>query len=141
MPVAKNSRWKALHRFGPPTLMTLGVLWLVQGALARTHSHGVIIHNLSYDAGMVKAGSTVTDVVQITNLSPVPVEVAARPSCGCTVASIPEAQLSPLRVESLGFEVDTDGMGKGLQEKRILLTLRSGQQSWERVAVIRFQVR
>jgi len=46
MPVANNSRWKVLHRFGPPMLITLGVLWVVQGALAHTGSHGVIIRNL-----------------------------------------------------------------------------------------------
>lgn len=99
MPVAKNSRWKALHRFGPPTLIILGVLWVVQGALAHMSSHGLIIRNLNCDAGTVKAGSTVTDTVRIINLSPLPVEVDAQPGCGCTVASVPDKPLAPLHSE------------------------------------------
>ncbi len=140
MPVAKNSRWKVLHRFGPPTLITLGVLWLLQGALAHTGSHGVIIRNLNYDAGTVKAGSTVTDTVRIINLSPSPVEVDAQPGCGCTVASVPDKPLAPLHSELVKLEVDTDGMGKGQQQKGVLLEIQSGKRSWEQVATIKFFV-
>ena len=102
---------KALHRFGPPVLVTLGVLWLLQGALARTSSHGVIIQSLNYNAGAVKAGSTVTDTVRIINLSSQPIEIDAQPGCGCTVAEVPEKPLAPLHSEVVRLEVSTDGMG------------------------------
>ncbi len=140
MPVAKNSRWKALHRFGPPMLITLGVLWLLQGALAHTGNHGVIIRNLNYDAGTVKAGSTVTGTIRLINLSSAPVQVDARPGCGCTVADVPDKPVAPLHSEAIKLVVDTDGMGKGQQQKGVLLEMQAGAKSWQQVANIKFRV-
>lgn len=139
MPAANTNRWKVLHRFGPPMLITLGVLWLLQGALARTSNHGVIIHNLNFDAGTVKAGTTVTDTVRIINLSSSPVEVDAQPSCGCTVAEVQDKPLVPLHSELVRLDVDTDGLKKGQQQKYVLLKMHSGTKSWEQVASIRFR--
>jgi len=140
MPVAKNSRWKALHRFGPPMLITLGVLWVVQGALAHTGSHGVIIRNLNYDAGTVKAGATVTDIVRIINLSSTPVEVDAQPGCGCTVVSVPDKPLAPLHSEVVKLAVDTEGMKPGNQQKSVLLEIQSSKHSWKQITTIKFFV-
>ena len=141
MQPATTRRWDWLHRFGPPMLITLGVLWLMQGALAHTGNHGVIIRNLNYDAGTVKAGSTVTDTVQLIDLSSSPVEVDAQPGCGCTVAEVPEKPLAPLHSEIVKLEVDTDGMSKKMQQKEVLIQMQSGQKLWEQVAHIKFQVK
>lgn len=140
MPVAKNSRWKALHRFGPPMLITLGVLWLLQGALARTGSHGVIIRNMNYDAGAVKAGSIVTDTVRLINLSSTPVEVDAQPGCGCTAVDVADMPLAPLHSEAVKLEIDTAGMRKEAQKKGVLLRLHSRQKVWEQVVTVNFLV-
>ncbi len=140
MSVAKNSHWKVLHRFGPPTLITLGVLWLLQGALAHTGSHGVIIRNLNYDAGTVKAGATVTNIVRIINLSSSPVEVDAQPGCGCTDVEVPDKPLAPLHSEVVKMAVDTDGMKPGNQRKGVVLQLSIGKTSWQQVADVAFCV-
>ena len=141
MQTAAPRSMKALHRFGPPVLVTLGVLWLLQGALARTSSHGVIIQSLNYNAGAVKAGSTVTDTVRIINLSSQPIEIDAQPGCGCTVAEVPEKPLAPLHSEVVRLEVSTDGMGKGELEKGVVFKMQSGNIAWERVATVKFRLR
>ena len=140
MPAARANALKAIHRLGPPTLIILGVLWVLQSALAHTPGHGVIIRNLNYDAGTVKAGSTVTDTVRVVNLSSVPVEVDAQPGCGCTVASVPQKFLAPLHSEIISLEVDTDGIRKGAQEKRVLLRLQAGPRTWQRLALVIFRI-
>ncbi len=140
MPAARANALKALHRLGPPTLIILGVLWVLQSALAHTPGHGVIIRNLSYDAGTVKAGSMVTDTVRLINLSSVPVEVDAQPGCGCTVASVPEKPLAPLQSELVKLEVDTYGISKGQQAKAVIIRLHSNQKTWQQVGTIRFRL-
>lgn len=140
MPVANNNRLKALHRFGPPMLMTLGVLWLLQGALARTSNHGVIIRNLSYNAGAIKPGTYIHDTVHLTNLSTRTVSVDALPACGCTVADIPFRPLAPFHSEDVSFEVDTTGMAMGQQKKLVLMHLSSGSKDWQAVAAIKFHL-
>lgn len=140
MPAARATAVKALHRLGPPTLIILGSLWLLQSVFAHTKSHGVIIQNLNYDAGNVKAGSTVTDTVRLINMSSVTVMVDAQPGCGCTVANLPNKPLSSMSNESVRLEIDTEGMKKGLQSKAVLLTMQSGNQVWTRLAVIKFKV-
>lgn len=138
MPIAAPRRWKALHRFGPPVLVTLGVLWLLQGALARTSSHGVIIRHLSYNAGAVKPGTYIHDTVHLINLSARTISVDALPACGCTVADIPFQPLAPFQSEDISFEVDTTGMAVGQQKKSVLMHLNSGSTDWQAVAVITF---
>lgn len=141
MPVANNSRWKVLHRFGPPMLITLGVLWLLQGVLAHTGNHGVIIRNLDYDAGRVKGGAVVTDTVRLTNLSFAPVDVSVQPSCGCTVADVPEQPVPALHGSAIKLTVDTTGMTKGAQVKKVLLRMQGERHTWEQIATIRFSLR
>ncbi len=141
MQAARTNAVKALHRFGPPTLICLGSLWLLQAAFAHTGSHGVLIRNLSYDAGAVKSGATVTDAVRLINLSSAPVEVDAQPGCGCTVASVPDKPLAPLRSESVKLQVNTEGMKNGPQKREVLLQMWSGARMWQRVATIKFSVR
>ena len=131
-------RQVSLSRIGPPTLIVLGSLWLLQSVFAHTGSHGVVIRSLNYDAGTVKAGSTVTDNVRLINLSSQPVEVDAQPGCGCTVADVPDKPLAPLHSEVVKLEVDTDGMEKGPQQKVVLLQLQSAQKEWEPIANINF---
>lgn len=140
MPAARATAVKALHRLGPPTLIILGVLWVLQSALAHTPGHGVIIHNLNYDAGTVKAGSTVTSVVHVINLSPVPVDVDAQPTCGCTLATLLNAPLPPLHSENVKIEIETDGMERGTQKKITSIHMHSGKETWEQVAQVTFQV-
>ena len=133
-------RFLFLHRFGPPTLIVLGSLWLLQSVFAHTGSHGVIIRNLNFDAGSVKSGSTVTDNVRLINLSSQPVEVDAQPGCGCTVADVPDKPLAPLHSEIVKLEVDTDGV-KGAATKKVLFDLHSNHQEWEQVAEVKFHVK
>ena len=140
MQAARTNAVKALHRFGPPTLIMLGSLWLLQAAFAHTGSHGVIIRNLSYDAGAVKSGTLIHDTVYLTNLSVQPVSVDALPACGCTVADIPFRPLSPLHSEDVGFEIDTAGMAVGPQRKLVLVHLHSGSKDWQILASIKFQL-
>jgi len=141
MQAARTNAVKALHRFGPPTLIMLGSLWVLQAVFAHTGGHGVIIRNLSYDAGIVKVGSTVTDRVQLINLSSVPLGVGAQPGCGCTVASVPDKPLAPLRSEAVKLQVNTEGMKNGPQKREVLLQIRSGARMWQRVATVKFSVR
>lgn len=141
MPVAKLNRLKMLHRIVPPMLITLGLLWLLQGALARTGNHGVIIRNLNYDAGTVKAGSTVTDTVRLINLSSQPVEVDAQPGCGCTVVYQPIASINPFHSQTVKAEVNVEGGGPATQEKAVLLQMRSQAKTWQQVALINFRIK
>lgn len=141
MQAARTKAIKAIHRFGPPTLIMLGSLWLLQAAFAHTGSHGVLLRNLRYDAGAVKGGSTVTDNVRLINLSSTPVEVYAQPGCGCTVADVPDKPLAPLHSEIVKLEVDTEGMKRGTQKKGVFLQMQSGQKNWKEVATIKFSVR
>ncbi len=140
MQAARTNAVKALHRFGPPTLICLGSLWLLQAAFAHTGSHGVLIRNLSYDAGAVKAGAMVTDTVRLINLSSTPVEVDAQPGCGCTVVDVADMPLAPLHSEAVKLEIDTAGMRKEAQKKGVLLRLRSGHKVWEQVVIVNFLV-
>jgi len=137
MPANSARRFAFLNRYGPPTLIMLGSLWLLQSVFAHTGSHGVIIHNLNYNAGTVKVGSIVTDNVRLINLSSQPVEVDAQPGCGCTVASVPDKPLAPMHSEVVKLEVDTDGM-QGAQQKGVILQMQAGQKSWEEVVTIKF---
>jgi len=141
MSANSTRRFAFLNRYGPPTLIMLESLWLLQSVFAHTGSHGVIIHNLNCDAGTVKVGSVVTDNVRLINLSSQPVEVDAQPGCGCTVVDVPEKPLAPLHSEVVKLKVDTDGMGKGQQAKGVLLAMQAGAKSWEQVASIKFQIR
>lgn len=140
MQAARIKVVKAVHHFGPPTLIMLGSLWLLQSAFAHTGSHGVIIRNLSYDAGTVKAGSTVIDTVQFINLSSSPVEVDAQPGCGCTVLDIPNQALAPLHVQVVKARVDTDGMKPGAQKRPIMVNMRSGDKFWQQTVWIKFRL-
>lgn len=140
MPVARATAVKVLHRLGPPTLIILGILWVLQSALAHTPGHGVIVRNLNYDAGTVKAGSTVTDTVRLINLSSVPVEVDAQPGCGCTVATLPVNALAPLHSEFINLSVDTDGMRKGAQKKGVFVKMHSGRKTWDQIVTIKFNL-
>ena len=141
MPESSTRRLASLSRFGPPTLIVLGSLWVLQSVFAHTGSHGVLIRNLSYDAGTVKAGSTVTDNVRLINLSSQPVEVDAQPGCGCTVADVPDKPLAPLHSEVVQLTVDTEDAQEGSQEKQVLLQMRSGLKSWQEIASVKFSVR
>jgi len=138
MQAARTNAVKALHRFGPPTLIMLGSLWLLQAALAHTGSHGVIIRNLNCDAGPVKAGSTVTDTFQFINLSSAAVEVNPQPGCGCTVLDVPNKALAPLHVQVVKARVDTDGMKPGAQKRPIMVNMRSGGKVWQQTMWIKF---
>jgi len=140
MPIHSARRFAFLHRYGPPTLIILGSLWLLQSVFAHTGSHGVIIRNLNYDAGTVKAGSIVTDNVRLINLSSQTVEVYAQPGCGCTVADVPEKPLAPFRSEVVKLEVDTDGMDRKSQEKGVLLKMVSKENAWQQVATMNFSI-
>ena len=140
MPASSTRRLASLSRFGPPTLIVLGSLWLLQSVFANTGSHGVLIRNLSYDAGTVKAGSTVTDNVRLINLSSQPVEVDAQPGCGCTVADVPDKPLAPFHSETVPLAVNTAGM-KGVQQKTVMLRMWSEQQTWRQNAMLKFQVK
>lgn len=140
MPANSARRFALLNRFGPPTLIILGSLWLLQSVFAHTGSHGVIIRNLNYNAGTVKAGSMVADNLRLTNLSSQPVEVDAQPGCGCTVVDVPDYSVAPLHSEILKLEVDTDGMGKGVQQKIVFVQMHIGRKKWTELATISFRV-
>ena len=128
MPAHSTRRFAFWNRFGPPTLIVLGSLWLLQSVFAHTGSHGVIIRNLNYDAGVVKAGSIVTDTVRLINLSSQPVEVDAQPGCGCTVVDVPDKPLAPFHSEIVKLEVDTDGV-QGKQQKGVILRMQAGKKA------------
>ncbi len=140
MPESSIRRFAFLNRYGPPTLIVLGSLWLLQSVFAHTSSHGVIIRNLNYNAGTVKAGSVVTDNVRLINLSSQPVEVDAQPGCGCTVVDVPNKPLASVHSEVVELEVDTDGMRKGQQQRSVLLEFQSGRRSWEQMAIVNFRL-
>jgi len=133
-------RFAFLNRYGPPTLIMLGSLWLLQSVFAHTGSHGVIIRNLNYDAGTVKAGSTVPDTIQIINLSSTSVEVDAQPACGCTVLDVPNMALAPMHAQIVQARVNTQGMSLGVQKRPVTIYLRSGNKSWQQTAWIKFRL-
>jgi hypothetical protein len=133
-------RFAFLNRFGPPTLLMLGSLWVLQSVFAHAGSHGVIIRNLNYDAGTVKAGSMVMDEVQLINLSPSSVEVDAQPGCGCTMAEVPAKPLASLHREVIKIQVDTESSARGMDQKYVLLNIQQGSRTWNRIASIKFDL-
>lgn len=138
---ARQKIKRLLNGWGPVVLLTLGTLWLLQAALAKTAGHGVILRGLNYDAGAVRAGAVVTDEVQVVNLSSQPVEVDAQPGCGCTVVDVPSKPIAPLHSEVIRANVDTDSMNKGAQQKSVMLYLRSDNRTWQRLVAVNFRLK
>ena len=131
---------RAVRGWLPPTLIVLGSLWLFQSALARTGGHGVFIAGADYDAGTVKAGAIVRHDLRLVNLSAA-VEVDPQPGCGCTVVSAPDRALAPLHAETVGSQVDTEGMKPGHYRKAIMVYLCADGHTWQQPTWITFRLR
>jgi len=121
-------------------LITVGVLWMLQGALAYTGSHGVAIQGSDYDAGAVKSGSVISHYCRITNLSLSPVDVRAEPSCGCTLLNLPKEHLPPLSSEIVETRIETQGLKTGMHTKGVVMYLRSGSTDWQQATYIKFRL-
>lgn len=131
---------KLAGEWAPGVLLTLGTLWVVQGALAYTPGHGIIVQGLNYNAGVVKSGTVVSHNLRVINLSALSVQVDAQPGCGCTVADTPTHFLAPLHSEVVKTQIDTTGMKYGLQRKGVFVSLLTGRQAWQQVATVQFRL-
>jgi len=124
--------------WGPGVLLTLGTLWVLQGVIAKTSSHGVIVHGINYNAGMVKSGTVISHDVRVINLSAQSVQVDAQPGCGCTLVKSPTAPIRPLQSQNLETQVNTVGMKLGEQERATMVHLRLGSRTWQQISVTHF---
>lgn len=131
---------RVLGNWLPVVLLTLGSLWLLQGAVAHTSNHGVIVRGADYDAGAVKEGATVKHSVRLVNLSAQLVRVDAQPGCGCTVVQFPQQTLKPLRMVVIKVQVNTEGMGKGLQRRAVELNMQTRNTVWQDVTMVGFRL-
>ncbi len=135
-----NKAGKLASQWGPGVLLTLGTLWVLQGALAFTPGHGVIVQGLNYDAGVVKSGVVVSHNVRLINLSAEPVRLDAQPACGCTILDTPFEQVMSFRTASIKAQVDTNGIKEGHYTKPISLRFKTNKTCWSRTIVIAFSV-
>jgi hypothetical protein len=126
--------------WGPVLLLTLGILWLIEGASAHMRDHNVIIQGNNYNAGMIETGKAVSHEFRLLNLSTLPVEVDTQPSCGCTVVDVPSQIISPLHSGVVKVNINTQGIHPGLQQRAVLVQMVSGQKIWQQKAIIRFRV-
>lgn len=136
-----NKAGKLAGAWGPGVLITLGTLWVLQGALALTPGHGVIVQGLNYDAGTVKIGTIISHNVRVTNLSAQPVAVDAQPTCGCTIVAASSYSLAPGHSAVIKAQVDTFGMKNTNQRKNVVISLTSGGRTWQQAALIGFRLK
>lgn len=136
-----NKAGKLAGEWGPLVLLTLGTLWVVQGALALTPGHGVIVQGLDYNAGNVTPGTMIRHSLKVTNLSAQTININAEASCGCTLLDTLAPSLSPMRSEVVEAKIDTYAMPIGIQRKSVIFTLAAGGRVWKNISVIRFQIK
>ncbi len=136
-----NKAGKLAGEWGSGVLLTLGTLWVVQGALAFTPGHGVIVHGINYNAGAVKSGTVISHDVRVINLSAQSVKVDAQATCGCTIVVAPSRSLAPLHSGTVKAQIDTTGMHKGSQERYVILHFNSGTASWQKAVKVNLFLR
>jgi len=100
----------------------------------------VLVLGQRRDLGVLAAGQQVQVGVTVLNLSGVPLEIEAMPSCGCTVLSEVRSGIGVLGWKRLGIAVDTSGMGAGSYGRLVRLRLRRGQRVWDEDVLLRFSV-
>ena len=132
---------KALGSWLPVVLLTLGSLWVIQGALAHTAGHGVIVQGANYDVGTVKEGAVVDHDIRLINLSDQPVTINAEVGCGCTIADAPVRPILPLRLGNINVRIDTHGMKVGPQQRGLVLLIHSNGRAIQRVSKIKFDLK
>jgi hypothetical protein len=125
----------------PIVLLTLGSLWVMQGALALTSHHGIIFSGTDYNAGTVKAGVTVTHDIRVVNLSSSPVQIYAMAHCGCTVVNVPAKPLAPLKGAIVTARVSTENAQKGLLQSGLMLQMQEGLRTWQEPVLITFRLK
>lgn len=136
-----NKVVKLASQWGPVVLLTLRTLWVLQGALALTPGHGVIMQGLNYNAGTVRVGKVISHDMRVINLSAQPVQVEAEPTCGCTIVAAPNYSLAPLHSAVIKAAVDTFGMQSTNQRKSVAISLTSGGRTWQQAALINFRLK
>ncbi|MCL6476664.1 MAG: hypothetical protein K6U75_16660, partial [Firmicutes bacterium] len=129
------------RRWIPLVLIWTGVLLLAQGSVSQwSGGTGVLVLGQRRDLGVLAAGQQVQVGVTVLNLSGVPLEIEAMPSCGCTVLSEVRSGIGVLGWKRLGIAVDTSGMGAGSYGRLVRLRLRRGQRVWDEDVLLRFSV-
>jgi hypothetical protein len=73
-----------------------------------------------FDFGEVWQNNPVTSSIEIKNVGTEPLTIAARSSCGCTVATTPKSPLAPGETTTFSITYDTKRAGKA--HKRVTLT-------------------
>ena len=138
---AARKSFNVLANIGPVLLITLGLLWIVQGALAHAKGHGVVVRDATFDAGVVKPGTVITHSVRVINFSAQPIQVDAQPSCGCTLVDNSSTTIGPLHSATIKAQIDTEGMPSEPQQKKVVvLQMQSGKQAWQQMETIKFRL-
>jgi len=136
-----NKARKLAGEWGPGVLLTLGTLWVLQGALALAPKRNVVIQGLNDSAGLVKSGTVISHNVRIINLSQHLVEVEAQPGCGCTVAETPKKAILPLHSGFVRLHINTNGLKTGgFYKKGVTIQLFSGEKIWQQTAIVSFKL-
>ncbi len=135
-----NKAGKLAGEWGPGMLLTLGTLWVLQGALAYAPGHGVIVQGLNCDKGVVKSGAVVRYDVRVTNLSAHSVWLNAQPACGCTILDTLSKPIVSFCTADMKAQVDTFGLKKGHYLKPVLLQFKTNRVRWNRTIMIAFDV-
>lgn len=133
-----NKAGKLAGEWGPGVLLTLGTLWVLQGAIAKTSSHGVIVHGINYNAGTVKSGTVISHDVRMVNLSTLPVTIEPQPGCGCTSVKMSSELLPPLHASLMTVKVDTHHAILGWQREGVMVTFTSGNKTWQTLSTVEF---
>ncbi len=136
-----NKAGKLAGEWGPGVFLTLGTLWVLQGALTLVPKRNVVIQGLNDSAGLVKSGAVISHNVRIINLSQHPVEVEAQAGCGCTVAETPEKAIPPLHSGFVKLRINTNGLkAGGFYKKEVTIQLFSGEKIWQQTAIVSFKL-
>ncbi len=62
------------------------------------------------------------------------------PSCGCTVAELPQEVLAPWNGFPLIVQVETYGLPLGVQDKVVVLEASCGKERWQELVQVRLKV-
>ena len=120
-------------------------LFLIYSALISVQSFASDITPISVDQklisiGKILRGTALQNSFRITNTSQSELQLTAKPSCGCTVLSIPES-LKRGENTDLPFYIHTFGDRPGQESKSILLTWKDDKQNAGNIELeIQYQV-
>ncbi len=144
--LSRTEMTEGTHRRGWWVELLLGaaLMWLALIAYAEWRSEGryLWLFGATYEAGKVRAGSTIHHRVWVFNPTLRSLQLDTEPSCGCTVVEGGSRALGRLWGLPLTVAVDTTGKPLGRQVQRVDLIVRDQERgvSWRERIEVRFEV-